>query len=728
MGMVRATASAFLVLLVACQSAVPSVSQPTRGIRRTVPTAHDLAQEARVALLIGNANYAPLGRLKNPVNDVLAMRAALERLGFSVLLERDATLLTMKQTLAKFGERLRAQRGVGLFYYSGHGVQINGHNYLVPVDAHLQEEALVEAEALSVDVVLAAMVDAANDANFVFLDACRDDPFRAQFRSTQRGLAFMNAPSGTIIAYATSPGRVASDGAGNFGIYTQALLEHLDAPDASIEQVLKRVGADVEEATGGKQTPWYASSLRGEFSFASTAPPNLVAAKQSPATAGRFTNSVEVPAGPFRAGCDKTLDTQCGGLPDAAELHTVEVPEFRIGMTEVTVEDYRACVQAGRCSAAEVDRTLSQRCGVSRQGNNCNWGKPGRQNHPMNCVDWFQANTYCEWAGGRLPTNDEWEKAARGSDGRVYPWGNHFDGPMANVRDLAWLEAMPGEFQNQEVARFQRAHTTYRDDYAATAPVGTFPLGASPQGAMDLVGNVSEWTWEAFSRGGDFDRFASWGEELEIKPSGPLFWGIYATTPIWPGTRTSVVGFRCAWSKHAPSVAAPVADHFTPPTEAELQARARFHENEREAGFDVVYEGYRVVISGLSAIGMVFVPGEQPSPWLKGHLATKQEELAKCFEPLLSRDRTHTVFDWRTALDTTVTPTQIPPSSGELRVGTSTCTRVRPFGTQNERCEESLETEVRKCLAANAPPIPGPICDAKPLRFSFELRPVLTKQ
>src|SRR5690606_12965044 len=165
-----------LGLLLACQSGVPSVSQPPRGIRRTDPT-QEATDAGRVALLIGNAEYASLGRLKNPVNDVLALRALLERLGFEVLLERDATLRSMKQTLVRFGEQLRAQPSVGLFYYSGHGIQVNGHNYLIPVDAQLQEEALVEAEALSVDVVLAAMLEAKTTANFVFLDACRDNPF-----------------------------------------------------------------------------------------------------------------------------------------------------------------------------------------------------------------------------------------------------------------------------------------------------------------------------------------------------------------------------------------------------------------------------------------------------------------------------------------------------------------------------------------------------------------------
>lgn len=710
------------VLLVACQSTVPAVSQPTRGIQRVDPTAQGSTPESRVALLIGNSEYAPLGRLKNPVNDVLAMRLALERLGFSVFLEKDATLRTMKQALLQFSARLQATPSIALFYYSGHGIQVNGHNYLVPIDAQLQEPALVDAEALSVDVVLAAMVDAASTANIVFLDACRDNPFATESRGTQRGLAFMNAPSGTLIAYATAPGRVASDGPGDFGVYTRSLLERLDTPNATIEQVLKRVGADVEESTGGKQTPWYASSLRGEFSFAvdtrAASEPLDRVREDSTSTAGR----VEIPAGPFLAGCEKTLDSRCGGVINAPESHTVDLPRFSIGTTEVTVAEYRACVQAGRCSSSGIESVHSAKCEIPQPSSACNWSHVGRDNHPMNCVDWFDANAYCEWAGGRLPTNDEWEKAARGVDGRLYPWGNDFEGPVANVRDLAWLDALPGELLLNEVARFQRAQTTYRDGYSTTSPVGTFPLGASRGRALDLLGNVSEWTWEGSSRGGDYMSFAPWGAGVNLMPSPPIVWGLYATEPRWSGTRMGTLGFRCAWSNDEPKVAAPAVDRFEPLSDTQMEERARFLETQGQERVNVLVNGYRVT-SSVPTGRTIFVPGELPGEWLAGHLATESDVLARCFVPLLSQERSPVSFVWLTSLE--LQPGNTHDGSARLREGSSRCWYWGTMDSESVACSETLTANVRACLAASAPAIPGPFCATSPLQLSFSINPTL---
>jgi uncharacterized caspase-like protein len=223
-------------------------------------------QERRVALIIGNGNYA-VGRLNNPVLDARAMTQTLRGLGFEVLAHENVNYQSMRRAVAGFGERI-AGGGVALFYYSGHGLQVNGKNFLVPVDADIKSEAYVSAEAVDVDSVLAQMQDARTRVNVVILDACRDNPFSRRFRSVTRGLAFLDAPTGTYVAYATAPGSVAEDGEpGKSGVYTGELVKVLREPGLRIEDVFKRVRVGVQALTNRRQNPWDASSLTGDFYF-----------------------------------------------------------------------------------------------------------------------------------------------------------------------------------------------------------------------------------------------------------------------------------------------------------------------------------------------------------------------------------------------------------------------------------------------------------------------------
>ena len=219
--------------------------------------------ESRVALVIGNANY-PSGHLRNPVNDARDIAQTLEEVGFSVIYKEDLTQREMKEAIRSFGERIR-NGGVALFYYAGHGIQVNGQNYLVPTNAVINRAQEVEYECVDAGFVLAQMTQAR--INIVILDACRNNPFAQQFRDSTRGLSVMTAPGGTLIAYATAPGSVASDGNGDHGLYTQELLKKMRVPGLSIEQVFKRVRAAVIDETHGKQTPWESSSLVGDFYF-----------------------------------------------------------------------------------------------------------------------------------------------------------------------------------------------------------------------------------------------------------------------------------------------------------------------------------------------------------------------------------------------------------------------------------------------------------------------------
>jgi len=222
--------------------------------------------QLRLALVIGISDYetAPL---KNPVNDARAMSKALQASGFEVLLKENLTQQQFISALGEFGDRLRDKGGVGLFYYAGHGVQLKGINYLIPRDAKIDSEDEVRYRAIDANQVLEKMAEASNQFNLVILDACRDNPFSRSFRSKQTGLAQMDAPSGTLIAFATAPGAVAFDGTGVNGVYTKHLLRNLGIPGLPIELVLKRVREGVSKETGQKQIPWESSSLLGEFYF-----------------------------------------------------------------------------------------------------------------------------------------------------------------------------------------------------------------------------------------------------------------------------------------------------------------------------------------------------------------------------------------------------------------------------------------------------------------------------
>lgn len=221
--------------------------------------------EKRVALVIGNSAYTD-APLKNPVNDARDMAQALAALGFEVIHKENLNQNDMKRAIREFGSKIR-NGGVGLFYYAGHGVAVKGINYLVPVDAQVESEEEVEYECVDAGFVLAQMESARNRLNIVIMDACRNNPFARSFRSASRGLAVMDAPSGTLIAYATAPGSVASDGNDRNGLYTQELLKFMQTPGVSIEELFKQVRISVRKLTDGKQTPWEASSLTGDFYF-----------------------------------------------------------------------------------------------------------------------------------------------------------------------------------------------------------------------------------------------------------------------------------------------------------------------------------------------------------------------------------------------------------------------------------------------------------------------------
>lgn len=270
-------------LLVCLSLPVLVPAQVSRGLTVT---------SERLALVIGNNAY-PTAPLKNPVNDAEDMGKALSSVGFKVFLHKNADKRTMEESIRSFGRQLKTG-GVGLFYFSGHGMQVEGRNYLIPVNAKIESESDIQYEAVDAGLVLGKMEDAGNQLNIVILDACRNNPYSRSFRNAATGLARMDAPTGSLIAYSTAPGAVAADGTERNGIFTKHLIRHLATPNLPVEQVLKRVRVDVAAETHQRQIPWESSSLMGEFYF--------IAARTGPAL---------TPPGPGRFDGNWNVDIKC---------------------------------------------------------------------------------------------------------------------------------------------------------------------------------------------------------------------------------------------------------------------------------------------------------------------------------------------------------------------------------------------------------------------------------
>jgi uncharacterized caspase-like protein len=225
--------------------------------------------ERKTALIIGNGSYSS-GPLKNAVNDARDMAVLLSGKGFKVILRQDASRAEMREAIREFGNEITGG-GVGLFYYSGHGLQIDGVNYLVPIDADIQLKAEVSEECVSAATVLKVMEYSNNRINIIILDACRNNPFRSFTRSDEKGITKMDPPQGakqgSIVAFATAPGNVASDGDGRNGLYTSKLMKYINTPGLKLEEVFKMARIDVLGESGGSQIPWENNSLTGEFYF-----------------------------------------------------------------------------------------------------------------------------------------------------------------------------------------------------------------------------------------------------------------------------------------------------------------------------------------------------------------------------------------------------------------------------------------------------------------------------
>ena len=236
-----------------------------------VPRASSQAQSTlnalpRVALIIGNTNYVD-SPLKNPGNDAKAIAGELQKVGFKTNLQLDTGRVQLAESIQAFGADLAKSKGVGLFYYAGHGAQLGWRNYLIPVDADVQKLEDMRTQTVELNILLVGLTKAQNAMNVIILDACRDNPFGSKVPTEHKGLSQFDAPARSLLAYATSPGNTAGDGSGAHGLYTEYLLREIKVPETKIEDVLKRVRLNVRRKSEGQQVPWESTSLEDDFYF-----------------------------------------------------------------------------------------------------------------------------------------------------------------------------------------------------------------------------------------------------------------------------------------------------------------------------------------------------------------------------------------------------------------------------------------------------------------------------
>jgi formylglycine-generating enzyme required for sulfatase activity len=482
------TLSLFITALVQAQNdRVPKVNIPEQP--------QDL--ERRVALVIGNGDYDSVGKLKNPVNDAIGIAEVLSKVGFKVTLKTNQNRRQMIEAIQEFGEAIK-NGGVGVFYFSGHGVQVNGDNYLIPVSAAIKSESEVPYEAVNAGMVLAQMEDARNRLNVIILDACRNNPFARSSRSGEKGLRIMNAPVGTFIGFATAPGQVALDypdpqkPTDNHSPYAAALIKFIPEVGLKIEDVFKRVLTSVRQQTGNAQSPWITSSFEGDFCFVGNCGAVMAQPTTQPTTIPTPTNPlkqehveiqtytetvkdvgielVRIPSGKFIMG---SPSNETYRQRDEGPQHEVMISSFYMGKYEVTQLQWRAVLALPKVA---IDLP------VDPSNNN-------GDNLPVETVSWNEAVEFCERlskATGkiyRLPTEAEWEYACRAGTTGMY---------VGNVGSMAWYdEATTG----------------------STHPVGQ--KKANGFGLYDMLGNVWEWCADWY------DEYY-YGSSPKEDPKGPV--------------------------------------------------------------------------------------------------------------------------------------------------------------------------------------------------------------
>jgi formylglycine-generating enzyme required for sulfatase activity len=523
-------AATMKLILVIVGLAAATVSAQNRDLQ--------LAPQAsrRLALVIGNDTYAG-SPLINARNDARSMAQALRQLSFDVTVVEDGTRLSIGSAMLAFGRRL-TDSDLGLVFYAGHGVQVEGVNYLIPVDFTGRSEDEVRLNGISSDEVTRTLQRAR--VGVLVLDACRDNPFSGQ-RSVGRGLAQLEA-RGLLVAFATGAGQTASDGAGANGVFTSELVQLLGTPGRGLRDTFFDVQRRVQVRTKGHQFPAVYSQLiddvvltpRAMTTAAPTVDANIEALSSasnpsSPATppplAGRSRADLRepsvqwayIPVGAFEMGCTAG-DTECE--PSELPRHDVVISRpFELMTTEVTV--------------ALADRLDMLRLALPQPS----WSRP---DYPFVSIDLFNAQELCKRLGGRLPTEVEWEYAARGGQSVKYPWGNQAPTCMAGRPNGA-------RFDDDADCDFRFGFDNVPPNQGP-GKVATFP--PNPFGLHDMSGNVMEWVDTRYSAYGSAPPPDSWkfvvrGGAFMDRPQG-----LRVSARGRDGTALNVqfpaLGFRCA--------------------------------------------------------------------------------------------------------------------------------------------------------------------------------------
>ncbi|GBU28681.1 hypothetical protein R84B8_02241 [Treponema sp. R8-4-B8] len=430
-----------------------------------------LFAQQKYALVIGNGAYTNITKLNNPVNDANDIAAALQGLGFTVEKVLNGNLSQMENGIVNLKKKLKGSKNsYGFFFYAGHGVQSNGENYLIPVDANIQSESFLRRQAISVQEMLDELNEAGNELNVVVLDACRDNPFPWK-RSGSRGLQVVNnQPADSIIVYATSAGSTASDGVGRNGLFTGHLLERLKTPGIEVAEVFRLTMGDVVRASGSQQRPAVYNQFAGQAYLGgkpqvattttttqpqqtttqpvqttqpqqtATQPAQTTQPQQTATQPAQTTQSAaaqqpaSIPAGMvFIQGGTFTMGSPTNepGRSSYEVQHQVTVSSFYMGKYEVTQKEYKEIMgtnpsnfkgdnlpveQVSWYDAIEYCNKRSQKEGLTpaytRNGYNVTWNK--------------NANGY------RLPTEAEWEYACRAGTTTPFSTGNNVTTSQAN--------------------------------------------------------------------------------------------------------------------------------------------------------------------------------------------------------------------------------------------------------------------------------------------------------
>jgi formylglycine-generating enzyme required for sulfatase activity len=466
--------------------------EPARGQGAAATTS-----EKRVALLIGNAIYLEGNKpVSTALHDVRNLAAELRRSNFDVDLMENLTRAEMRRVLETFFAKIQPG-SAALFYFSGFGIQIVNQSFLIPVDAQIRSEAEAKRDGFAIDNILSRMAQKGARVKIAIVDASRRNAYEGRLRSVSAGLWRTDVPDGTLAIYATAPGKVKEDDTGATSLFMQQLLTEIRDPNNTAEEAFSRTRLAVSAASGNEQIPWVVSSLNEDFYFAKSkrmsmaAPPQLPpvglptlplpapprpanvppsgtdqprrtpeasAASAPPTSSFRdcpdCPEMVVIPAGSFDMG-------GAGGTFDGP-LHPVRIGEqFALSRYEITFDNWDVCLQAGACRFKPDDH---------------GWGRGDR---PVINVSWFDAKEYVAWLAQktgkpyRLPSEAEWEYAARGGTKTPFYWGTQVGARMANCRDCQTGEPVQ------------------------TFAVGTFP--PNPFGLNDMAGNVAEWVEDCWN-------------------------------------------------------------------------------------------------------------------------------------------------------------------------------------------------------------------------------------